>query len=160
VQRRVLPNPDRGRIGQTLFCLLGVVQTPVGREIVLVDRNTARADGVAADMRYAAPLSPTVDVDSGGYEELADAMVVAITAGVSEKAGGATDCSDSQGRLRLLRASGLDGTPRSPPLKAGSRARRASRQRTRPRGFSGSSRRMRMSWVTWPVGGWSRWRVR
>jgi L-lactate dehydrogenase len=28
------------------------------REIVLIDRSTARADGVAADLRYAAPLSP------------------------------------------------------------------------------------------------------
>ncbi|GGX98625.1 lactate/malate family dehydrogenase [Streptomyces anandii] len=72
------------------------------REIVLVDRDTARADGVAADLRYAAPLSPTVDVRSGGYGDLADAAVVVITAGINEKAGGATDRSESQGRLRLL----------------------------------------------------------
>jgi L-lactate dehydrogenase len=72
------------------------------REIVVIDRNTARADGVAADMRYAAPLSPTVDVRSGDYPDLADAAVVVITAGVNEKAGGATDRSDPEGRLRLL----------------------------------------------------------
>ncbi|MGW1158610.1 lactate/malate family dehydrogenase [Streptomyces sp. NPDC002519] len=72
------------------------------REIVLIDRDTARADGVAADLRYAAPLSPTVDVRSGGYDDLADAVVVVITAGANEKAGGATDRSDPQGRLRLL----------------------------------------------------------
>ncbi|MGW4823156.1 lactate/malate family dehydrogenase [Streptomyces sp. NPDC004227] len=72
------------------------------REIVLIDRDTARADGVAADLRYAAPLSPTVDVRSGGYGDLAGAAVVAITAGVNEKAGGATDRSEPQGRLRLL----------------------------------------------------------
>jgi len=72
------------------------------REVVLVDRNTKRADGVAADLRYAAPLSPTVDVRSGSYEDLSDATVVVITAGVNEKAGGATNRSDPQGRLRLL----------------------------------------------------------
>jgi L-lactate dehydrogenase len=72
------------------------------REIVAVDRNTRRADGVAADMRYATPLSPTVDVRAGGYDALADAALVVITAGVNEKAGGATDRSDPQGRLRLL----------------------------------------------------------
>jgi L-lactate dehydrogenase len=72
------------------------------REIVLVDRDTARANGVASDLRYAAPLSPTVDVRSGGYEDLADAAVVVITAGVNEKAGGATDRADAEGRLRLL----------------------------------------------------------
>jgi L-lactate dehydrogenase len=72
------------------------------REIVAVDRNTRRADGVAADMRYATPLSPTVDVRAGGYDALDDAALVVITAGVNEKAGGATDRSDPQGRLRLL----------------------------------------------------------
>ncbi|MGW5369191.1 lactate/malate family dehydrogenase [Streptomyces sp. NPDC004009] len=74
----------------------------VCREILLIDRNTARADGVAADLRYAAPLSPTVDLCSGGYRDLAGAAVVVITAGVNEKAGGATDRSDAKGRLRLL----------------------------------------------------------
>ncbi|MFE7973869.1 hypothetical protein [Streptomyces shenzhenensis] len=72
------------------------------REIVLLDRDTARADGVAADLRYAAPLSPTVDVRSGGYDDLADAALVVLTAGVNEKTGGATDRSDPKGRLRLL----------------------------------------------------------
>ncbi|MFE5403072.1 hypothetical protein ACFQ9Z_17325 [Streptomyces sp. NPDC056580] len=74
----------------------------VCREILLIDRNTARADGVAADLRYAAPLSPTVELRSGGYQDLAGAAVVVITAGVNEKAGGATDRSDAKGRLRLL----------------------------------------------------------
>jgi L-lactate dehydrogenase len=72
------------------------------REIVAVDRNTRRANGVAADMRYATPLSPTVEVRAGGYDALTDAALVVITAGVNEKAGGATDRSDPQGRLRLL----------------------------------------------------------
>ena len=72
------------------------------REIVLVDQNARRAAGVAADMRYAAPLSPVVDVRAGGYRDLTDAALVVITAGANEKAGGATDRSDPQGRLRLL----------------------------------------------------------
>jgi L-lactate dehydrogenase len=72
------------------------------REIIIVDLDDRRAAGVAADMRYATPLSPTVEVRAGGYDAVADAAVVAITAGVNEKAGGATDRSDPQGRLRLL----------------------------------------------------------
>ncbi len=72
------------------------------REIVVVDRTPERANGVATDMRYATPLSPTVDVRAGDYDALRDAAVVIITAGVNERAGGATDRSDSQGRLRLL----------------------------------------------------------
>jgi L-lactate dehydrogenase len=72
------------------------------REIVLVDRAPERANGVATDMRYATPMSPTVDVRAGDYDALADAAVVIITAGVNERSGGATDRSDPQGRLRLL----------------------------------------------------------
>jgi L-lactate dehydrogenase len=72
------------------------------RELVLVDRATARARGVATDLRYATPLSPTVEVGAGGYDALGDAALVIITAGVNEQAGGATDRSDPQGRRRLL----------------------------------------------------------
>src|SRR6266511_1277862 len=69
------------------------------REIVLVDRTPERANGVATDMRYATPLSPTVDVHAGDYHALSDAALVILTAGVNERAGGATDRSDPQGRL-------------------------------------------------------------
>lgn len=72
------------------------------REIVVLDRKAERANGVATDMRYATPLSPTVEVRAGSYDALTDAALVIITAGVNEKAGGATDRADPQGRLRLL----------------------------------------------------------
>jgi L-lactate dehydrogenase len=72
------------------------------RELVVVDRTTGRANGVATDLRYATPLSATVEVRAGGYDALTDAALVIITAGVNEQAGGATDRSDPQGRLRLL----------------------------------------------------------
>jgi L-lactate dehydrogenase len=73
-------------------------------ELVLLDRTRARADGVASDMRYGVPLSPLVDVKAGDYEALEGANVVMITAGLNEKAGGATDRNDPLGRLRLLDA--------------------------------------------------------
>jgi L-lactate dehydrogenase len=74
------------------------------REIVIVNRDQARGEGVATDMRYATPLSPTMDVRAGDYDALDGAGLVIITAGVNEKAGGATDRSDPSGRLRLLEA--------------------------------------------------------
>jgi L-lactate dehydrogenase len=43
-----------------------------------------------------------VELRAGDYGDLAGAALVMITAGVNEKAGGATDRSDPQGRLRLL----------------------------------------------------------
>jgi malate/lactate dehydrogenase len=55
------------------------------RELVLVDRTMERATGVASDLRYATPLSPTVDVRAGGYDALTGAALVIITAGVNER---------------------------------------------------------------------------
>jgi len=74
------------------------------REIVLVNRNHARAKAVAIDMHYGVALSPMVSIRDGDYTDLADAGLAIITAGVNEKAGGATDRSDPAGRLRLLEA--------------------------------------------------------
>ena len=75
-------------------------------EIVLVDKDHRRAVGVAADIRYGEPLARASVVRAGGYEDLEDADVVLITAGVNEKSGGATDRSDDQGRLRLAEVNG------------------------------------------------------
>ena len=72
------------------------------RELVVLDLDRKRAEGVAVDMRYATPLSPTVDVRAGDYDALAGAELVIITAGVNEKTGGATDRADPEGRRRLL----------------------------------------------------------
>jgi L-lactate dehydrogenase len=67
-----------------------------------VDRTRKRAAAVAADLRYGSPLCPKTTVVDGGYDDLADATLVMITAGINEKSGGATDRNDPQGRLRLL----------------------------------------------------------
>jgi L-lactate dehydrogenase len=83
---------------------LALIEREVCRNIVVIDRDEARAEGVALDLRYAAPLTPAVDVRAGGYELLADATLVIISAGVNERAGGAIDRSDPQGRLRLAAA--------------------------------------------------------
>ena len=81
---------------------LAMVERGVCRELVLVDKNARRARGVAQDLSYSEPLAPAVDVVCAGYDGLAGASLVVITAGVNEKTGGATDRSDPQGRLRLL----------------------------------------------------------
>ncbi len=81
---------------------LALIERGVCRELILIDRNDARARAVALDMSYGAPLSAAVDVRVGGYDALGGAQLVILTAGVNEKSGGATDRSDPQGRLRLL----------------------------------------------------------
>ncbi len=91
-----------GAVGSA--CLMATVMRGAAREIVLVDRTRERARAVAADIRYGAPLSPAATLHDGDYGDLAGASLVMITAGINEKSGGATDRSDSAGRLRLLEA--------------------------------------------------------
>jgi L-lactate dehydrogenase len=89
-----------GAVGSA--CVFATVMRGCAREIVVVNRDRKRATGVATDLRYGAALSPTVDIHDGDYADLDGAALVMITAGVNEKAGGATDRSDPAGRLRLL----------------------------------------------------------
>jgi L-lactate dehydrogenase len=83
-------------------CLLATLMRGCAREIVVVNRDRKRAKGVVTDLRYGAALSPVVDINDGDYADLSGAALVMITAGVNEKAGGATDRADPAGRLRLL----------------------------------------------------------
>ena len=89
-----------GRVG--CACALAVMVRGSARNIVIVDRTRKRAKAVATDLRYGAPLCPKTTVIDGDYDDLANAALVMITAGINEKAGGATDRNDPQGRLRLL----------------------------------------------------------
>src|SRR5882757_7347923 len=89
-----------GAVGSA--CALALVMRGCARHIVLVDRTRRRAQAVATDIRYGAPLSPLSDIDDGDYQDLAGASLIMITAGVNEKTGGAIDRKDPSGRLKLL----------------------------------------------------------
>ena len=85
-------------------CAFAVVMRGCASELVLLDRDRKRARGVVTDLQYGAALSPAVTLIEGDYSDLTGADLVMITAGVNERAGGATDRSDPSGRLRLLDA--------------------------------------------------------
>lgn len=89
-----------GAVGSA--CVLSLILRGSARQIVIVDRTRKRAEAVATDMRYGAPLSPEVEVRDGDYPDLQGASLVMITAGENEKSGGATNRNDPQGRLKLL----------------------------------------------------------
>lgn len=89
-----------GAVGSA--CLHSLVMRGVAREIVVVNRNAARAKGLVTDLQYGAVLEKPVHLVAGDYADLAGAALVMITAGVNEKTGGATDRNDPAGRLRLL----------------------------------------------------------
>lgn len=57
-------------------------------EIVLIDINKVRAAGEAADLSHGLPFAPSsMKIYSGEYEDCADADLVVICAGVSQKEG-------------------------------------------------------------------------
>jgi L-lactate dehydrogenase len=89
-----------GKVG--CACALAAALRGSARAIVLVDRTRKRAKAVATDLRYGSALCPKTTIVDGDYDDLADAALVMITAGINEKAGGASDRNDPEGRLRLL----------------------------------------------------------
>ena len=74
-----------GFVGATAAYAL--VMRGVGRRIVLVDRNEARARAEADDLLHAVPFAHPLDVVAGGYPDLAGARVVVLTAGVGQRPG-------------------------------------------------------------------------
>ena len=83
-------------------CAFAVVMRGCASELVLIDRDRKRARGVVTDLQYGAGLSLAVALAEGDHSNLIGADLVMITAGLNERAGGATDRSDPSGRLRLL----------------------------------------------------------
>lgn len=81
-----------GFVGST--AAYAMVMRGVGREIVLVDLNRARAEAEANDLFHAVPFAHSLDVYAGDYSDLQGARVVVITAGVNQRPG--------ESRLQLL----------------------------------------------------------
>jgi L-lactate dehydrogenase len=81
-----------GLVGATAGYAL--VMRGVGREIVLVDKNEARAQAEADDIFHAVPFAHPMQVHAGGYADLAGCRVVILAAGVSQRPG--------ESRLQLL----------------------------------------------------------
>ena len=81
-----------GFVGATAAYAL--VMRGVGRRVVLVDQNRARAEAEADDILHAVPFAHPVEVAAGDYADLAGCRVVVVSAGVGQKPG--------ETRLQLL----------------------------------------------------------
>jgi L-lactate dehydrogenase len=64
-----------------------LIMQGVGSEIVLVDRNPARAEAEADDLRHAVPFSHPIEVRAGTYRDLKGCRVVLMCAGVGQRSG-------------------------------------------------------------------------
>ena len=74
-----------GQVGATTAYAL--VMRGIGRRVVLVDRNKARAQAEAHDILHAVPFAHPLQVSAGDYQELKGSRVVIVTAGVAQKSG-------------------------------------------------------------------------
>src|SRR6516225_4460299 len=72
-----------------------LVMRGVGREIVLIDLNRARAEAEANDIYHAVPFANPLTIRAGDYPDLAGARVVVIAGGVAQRPG--------ETRLELLK---------------------------------------------------------
>jgi L-lactate dehydrogenase len=81
-----------GFVGST--AAYAMVMAGIGREIVLVDQNEARARAEANDLYHAVPFAHPLKVRAGGYADLKGSRAVIIAAGLNQKPG--------ESRLELL----------------------------------------------------------
>ncbi len=59
----------------------------LARQIVLIDRDTNKAEGEAMDLAHGAPFVSPVEIFAGGYADTAGSDIVVITAGSKQKPG-------------------------------------------------------------------------
>lgn len=74
-----------GLVGSTIAYTL-LVKGP-HCELSLVDINRDKAEGDAMDLRHGVPLAGPMRIEAGGYEALAGADVVVVSAGVAQRPG-------------------------------------------------------------------------
>ena len=74
-----------GNVGATLGYAL--LLSGLAAEIVLIDKNHAKAEGEAMDLNHAVPFAHPTRIWAGTYEDCAGAAVVVIAAGAAQKPG-------------------------------------------------------------------------
>lgn len=75
-----------------------LMQRGLANELVIVDADTARAEGEAMDLNHGLPFVRPMQIRAGDYPDLAGAAVVVVAAGANQKPG--------ETRLDLLQRNG------------------------------------------------------
>ena len=72
-----------GNVGATIAYRLMI--SGLFSELLLIDVNEKRARGEAEDISHGIPFNSPVDIYAGNYDDVADAGIIIIAAGVSQK---------------------------------------------------------------------------
>ena len=64
-----------------------LMQRGLANELVLIDMDTARAEGEAMDLNHGLPFVGPMRISAGDYPDLADAELVVICAGANQRPG-------------------------------------------------------------------------
>lgn len=91
IQRNKVVIIGAGNVGSTVLYTL--LSSKSIAELVIIDRNKKKAFGEALDASHATSFaySPNILVKSGDYSECADANIIVMTAGPSDKPGSGLD---------------------------------------------------------------------
>ncbi|MBN2257363.1 MAG: L-lactate dehydrogenase [Anaerolineaceae bacterium] len=74
-----------GNVGATFAYAL--MLSGLCSEIVLIDQNTAKAEGEVMDLNHAVPLTHPTRIRSGSYADCAGSAITVITAGTAQRPG-------------------------------------------------------------------------
>lgn len=64
-----------------------LMQSHLFSEMVLIDIDTKKAEGEAADLNHGLPFNAPMDIYAGTYADIHDASIIIITAGANQKPG-------------------------------------------------------------------------
>ena len=85
IQKRTIGIVGVGNVG--VAAAYAIFIRGLASEIILIDKDTRRAEGEAMDLVHGQAFSESITVRSGDYPDLESAQLVVITAGVAQKPG-------------------------------------------------------------------------
>ena len=68
-------------------CAFSLMQSGLFPEIVLIDSDSAKAEGEALDISHGIPFAKPAKIYAGNYDDITDASMIVITAGANQKPG-------------------------------------------------------------------------
>ncbi len=68
-------------------CVFSLMQSGLFSEIAMIDADNARAEGEALDISHGIPFAKPMKIYAGNYDDIENASIIIITAGVNQKPG-------------------------------------------------------------------------